>query len=334
MRGEAEVRLPPYTVEAMYRALSETVDWGLSAHGIPELWKKSRGAGVKVAVLDTGIDTGHADLRDGIEVARDFTRSRSGVVDRVGHGTHVAGTIGARQNGLGVVGVAPDCRLLVAKVLGDDGGGSGASVAAGIDWACGEGADVLSLSLGSAQASREMEAAVERAVAAGKFVVCAAGNDGRSNSVNYPARWKTTLAVGAVTREGVLADFSSRGPELDLCAPGHDVVSTYVGGSYARLSGTSMATPFVSGVIALVLAKHRRLGGATPVTNREELLEHLLQTATDVGPPGRDPSYGFGLIDPGAALARVGQAVRDRALEIGPLLVNGRRGRLAFVEES
>lgn len=333
MTAEQDVRLPRFTVESLYLALSETVDWGLSAYGIPELWKQSRGAGVTVAVLDTGVDAEHVDLRDAIAGARDFTSSHSGVADRVGHGTHVAGTIAARQNETGVIGVAPECRLLVGKVLGDDGSGSSARVAAGIDWACAMGADVLSLSLGSAQASSEMEAAVERAVAAGKLVVCAAGNDGRANSVNYPARWKSTLAVGAVMRNGKVADFSSRGPELDICAPGHDVVSTYPGGSYAKLSGTSMATPFVSGVVALLLAKLRQAGPGLPGASRSEVLDHLLQTATDAGPAGRDPSYGYGLIDPAAALGRTEDGGGEGALEIGPLEVNGRRGRLVFVAE-
>src|SRR6185437_4984179 len=137
-------RLPPFRVEATFTALSETIDWGLTAYQIPDHWKATRGKSVKVAVLDTGIDEAHPDLKDAFDDARDFTRSRFGPIDRHGHGTHTAGTIGARQNDIGVVGVAPDCRLLIGKVLGDDGSGSSATVAAGIDWACDSGADVIS----------------------------------------------------------------------------------------------------------------------------------------------------------------------------------------------
>lgn len=324
-------RLPPYRVEAQILCLSETVDWGLSLYGIPATWRETRGAGVTVAVLDTGIDETHPDLADAIDEARDFTRARSGASDRVGHGTHVAGTIGARQNELGVVGVAPECRLLVAKVLGDDGSGSAASVVAGIDWACEQAADVLSLSLGSPEPSREIQAAIERAAAAGKIVLCAAGNEGRENAVNYPARWPETIAIGAVDRHGRLAPFSSRGPEVDLCAPGEDVLSTYLRGGYAKLSGTSMAAPFVSGVVALMLAKHCRQGGATPIEEREQVVEHLLRTATDAGPRGKDPHYGFGLIHPAGALSRLEPEPASCELRIGPVSVNGVPGDLVFV---
>lgn len=324
-------RLPPYAVEAQFVSLAETVDWGLSLFGVPEQWRKSRGAGISVCVLDTGIDEAHPDLASALDGARDFTRSPSGPIDRVGHGTHVAGTIGARQNELGVVGVAPECRLLVAKVLGDSGSGSSAAVAAGIDWACENGADVLSLSLGSPEPSAEIRAAIARAAAAGKIIVCAAGNEGRDDAVNYPARWPETIAVGAVDRHGRLATFSSRGPEVDLCAPGQDVLSTNLRGGYAKLSGTSMATPFVSGVVALMLAKHRTSGGATPVDERTQVVEHLLRTATDAGPTGKDPQYGYGLVHPGSALAALVPQPATIELRIGPVSVNGMPGELVFV---
>lgn len=301
-RHRLPVRLPPYRVQLVTQALAEVVDWGLSAYRIPSHWKDTRGQGVRVAVLDTGLDTDHPDLAGAIDDARDFTGSRAGVEDRVGHGTHVVGTIGARRNEQGVIGVAPECRLLVAKVLGDDGAGASEWVAAGIDWACEEGADILSLSLGSPRPDATLRDAVARAAARGKFLICAAGNTGRPNSVDYPARWPDTVAVGAVDRDGRLASFSSQGDEVDLCAPGADVLSTYRDGGYAKLSGTSMAAPFVTGVTALLLSKHRSQGGATLVATREQLVEHLLRTATDAGPTGKDPQYGYGLINPDGAL--------------------------------
>lgn len=297
------VTIPPYRVQAVMKALAETVDWGLSAFHIPRHWQSTRGQGVRVAVLDTGVDAAHPDLAGAIEGAKDFTGSRSGTADRVGHGTHVAGIIGARQNDGGIVGVAPECRLLVAKVLGDDGAGTSEQVAAGIDWACEQGADILSLSLGSPELNEELRAAITRATHRQRFVICAAGNSGRANSVDYPARWPETIAVGAVDRDGRLTSFSSRGEEVDVCAPGQDVLSTYPDGRYAKLSGTSMAAPFVSGVAALLVAKHRARGGATPIVTHEQLVEHLVRTATDAGPAGKDPNYGYGLINPDSVLA-------------------------------
>ncbi len=297
------VRLPPYTVEACYAALSETIDWGLGAYRIPQQWRDTMGQDVTVAILDTGIDEDHPDLSDAIHDARDFTNSRSGPNDRQGHGTHVAGTVGARHDDRGVVGVAPQCRLLIAKVLGDDGSGTSDRVASGVDWACDSGADILSLSLGSPSPDERLCRAIERAVEKEKFVICAAGNAGRPDSVDFPARWPTTVAVGSVDRNGRVSRFSSRGSEVDICAPGQDVLSTYLNGGYAKLSGTSMAAPFVTGVVALLLAKHRSLGGRTPVRNQRQLVEHLRRTATDAGPAGKDPSFGYGLINPESVLA-------------------------------
>ncbi len=242
-RRPIRYRLPPFRVAAAYTQLSETTDWGLALLHVPEHWKQTQGQGIRVALLDTGLEHTHVDLLGAVDDLCDFTGSPSGALDRVGHGTHTAGIVGARRNDRGVVGVAPECRLLIGKVLGDDGSGLDDSVAAGIDWAVQSGADVISLSLGAPTPSPAIAAAVSRAVAAGKFLICAAGNDGQSAGVNYPARFDDTVAVGAVQRDGRIAEFSSRGPEVDLCAPGEDILSTYLGGGYARLSGTSMAAP-------------------------------------------------------------------------------------------
>jgi subtilisin family serine protease len=295
--------LPPFRVESTFTALAETIDWSLTAYNIPDHWKRTRGQGVKVAVLDTGIDEAHPDLIEALDDARDFTRSRFGPIDRHGHGTHTAGTIAARQNTVGVVGVAPECRLIIGKVLGDSGAGPTSAVAAGIDWACDAGADIISMSLGSAQPERELLAAVERAASKGKFIIAAAGNDGRDNSVNFPARWRDTIAVAAVNRNGTLTRFSSRGPEVDIAAPGEEILSTWLHGGYAKLSGTSMATPFVAGVVALAVSLHRSIQRPrTPLRHITELREHLRRTATDAGPAGQDPGYGWGLINPAALL--------------------------------
>ena len=335
-RRPVRYRLPPFRVEAAFTTLTETVDWGLRMLRVPDHWRETRGRDVRVAVLDTGIEASHPDLQDAVDAVRDLTGGPSGTADLVGHGTHVAGIIGARQNERGVVGVAPECRLLVGKVLGDDGAGDDRAVAAGIDWAAAAGADVISMSLGSAMFSDRIADAVQRAVRAGKFLVCAAGNDGRDDSVNFPARLDGTIAVGAVDRAGRVCEFSSRGNEVDVCAPGQEVLSTYLNGGYAKLSGTSMATPFVAGVVALVLAKHRAAGGATPVDTPTQLIEHLQRTATDAGLPGRDTSYGYGLVNPDGLLAAapsIGPPSATR-FELGPLAVNGVAGTLIFVPQN
>jgi len=305
-------KLPPFTVHEVLVSLAETIDWSLKLFGVPDAWQSTQGEKVRVAVLDTGIDENHPDLVDAIDDARDFTRSPHGPIDVNGHGTHTAGTIAARQNDVGVVGVAPKCRLLIGKVLGDSGAGDGAGVAAGIDWAADSGADLISMSLGSPAPDERIALAIERAVSKGKFVIAAAGNSGRQNDVGFPARWKgrpneqrDTIAVAAVDRDGRVARFSSRGPEVDIAAPGVDITSTYKGGGYATLSGTSMATPFVSGVVALSIAIHRQtLQPKTPLRTMSQLREHLNRTARDAGKIGHDDAYGAGLIDPASMLAR------------------------------
>jgi subtilisin family serine protease len=300
-------RLPPYRVEATFApmALTEIIDWGLALLHVPDHWKQTQGDGVRVALLDSGIDESHPDLAAAIDEARDFTQSRRGPADRNGHGTHVAGIVAARQNNRGVIGVAPQSRLLIAKVLGDDGIGNSAAVAAGVDWACDHGASIISMSLGSPQPDVQLRQAIERAAAKGVFVIAAAGNAGRPNSVNYPARWRETVAVAAVDRNGQLSRFSSRGPQIDIAAPGQDVLSTFRNGGYAKLSGTSMAAPFVAGVVALLIALHRGATDArTPLQSIDDLLEHLYRTASDAGAIGHDPGYGWGLINPDGLLLR------------------------------
>lgn len=296
--------LPPYTVQQVFTTFAETQDWGLKLMGIPSLWRLTKGAGVKVAVLDTGIAITHPDLRDAVLKTKDFTKSRAGVNDSQGHGTHCAGIIGARENATGVVGVAPECGFLIGKVLGDDGSGSLTAVAAGIDWAVEQGAHVISMSLGSPQGHPTLKAAVDRAVAAGVFVVCAAGNEGPSlDTVGYPAMYPNVVSVGAIDQNRRIAGFSSRGTRVDVCAPGVDILSDYPPRNLAKLSGTSMATPFVAGVVALMVAKHREFGSDSDLKTNADLLKHLRDTAIDAGPVGFDPNYGFGIIDPAKLLA-------------------------------
>jgi len=303
-------RLPPYEAQAVTTALSEVQDWSIAFLGIPELWKKTQGEGVRVAVLDTGCDLEHPDLQDGAIVGfRDFTSSLWGARDRQGHGTWCAGMIGARANNVGVRGVAPKCELLIGKVLGDDGSGSEAGILAGVEWAAAQGAHIISMSLGGPQMSNRLRDAIRAFVSQDhRFVICAAGNDGRDNSVNYPAVWDETIAVAAVDKNGKLTAFSSRGPQVDIAAPGQDMLSTVPqsAGRYAKLSGTSMATPVVAGVAAVCLSKHLKQGAHNGLENYKQLLAHLAKTAVDAGTPGRDDSYGYGIISPGKLLDAIG----------------------------
>lgn len=285
-------KLPPYTVSSrLLSADLPPLDKSLQLVGVPNAWKFTKGSGVKIAVLDTGIDTTHPDFVGAIIAAKDFTRSRFGVEDRHGHGTHVAGTIGARGR---VSGIAPECDLYVGKVLGDDGSGDGAAIAAGIDWAVAQGVDVISMSLGSPQPDVRIAAAIRRAVAAGIIVIVAAGNDGRSNAVNWPAKMPDVIAVSAMDDDGKLATFSSYGPEIDFAAPGVNITSCAPGGGYQVMSGTSMATPHLAGLVVLGLAAVKDfVKPRTPQQTISRIREHV----TDLGVPGRDDKFGWGVVD-------------------------------------
>ena len=292
----ATFKLPPFKVQSVFTMFSEITDWGLILTGVPELWKSTKGKGVKVAVLDTGATPQHPDLVDAIRDMVDFTDSRTGPLDGNGHSCHCCGIIGARANEFGIVGVAPECELYVAKVLDDDGIGSDISIAKGLAWAVSKKVDIISMSLGCPVTTPLLDEAVKAAVEA-SIVVCAAGNEGPSlDTINYPAKSPGTISVGAIDKQSQVANFSSRGDRVDIVAPGENILSDWPPNKLARLSGTSMATPFVSGVIALVMAM-RQMMGVRPL-KRDELVRILCDTATDLGPDKINTSYGHGLINP------------------------------------
>lgn len=281
------VHLPPYRVEAVAHALpSAGIDWAVHAYGLPALWSRHQGAGVRVGVLDTGIDDAHPALIGAVKEHRNFTKDCSHI-DTNGHGTHVAGIIAARGP---MTGVAPKCELLSCKVLNNNGAGSLDAVAKAILFAVESGCQILVMSLGAPVSSGRLSEAVQEAARAGVVLVCAAGNDG--GKVSYPAAYSEALAVGAVGKDGSVCEFSCRGQEIDVAAPGEEITSCWTGGGYATLSGTSMAAPFVAGVLAL--AATQAPGG--------KIGQHanavLQNTCVDVGAPGHDPLYGWGLINP------------------------------------
>lgn len=281
---------------------NQVMDWGIKALHVYDIWKETRGAGIKVAVLDTGI-IDHPDLKINIKGGVNFTSdNRKDYTDRVGHGTHCAGIIAAADNEIGVVGVAPMAEIYAVKVLGDDGSGSFDMIVKGIEWAIKHNMDIISMSLGCRASSEELHKAIKKAHKHNITIVAAAGNEGDENPDNdmsYPARYPETIAVGSVNKYFKRSWFSSDGEELDIMAPGQDIYSTYLDNKYAILSGTSMATPFVTGVVALLLSKHKNTkDNKTPVDTPAKIREHLIRTADDAGEIGRDNFYGYGIISP------------------------------------
>jgi subtilisin family serine protease len=246
-------------------------------------------------VVDTGVDLAHPDLAGKIVSGFDFVNSDAIPQDDNGHGTHVAGIAAATgNNGVGVAGTSWGAQIMPVKVLDAAGNGTFANVAAGIVWATDNGAQVINLSLGGNAPSAVLQSAVDYAYNSGRVIVAAVGNTG-NNSILYPARYPNVVAVAATDSANNRAAFSNYGPEVSVAAPGAFIYSTLSGGAYGYRSGTSMSTAYVSGLAAILVGE---LGAWSPGSIRSV----LQTTALDLGAPGRDDFYGFGLIQMDAAL--------------------------------
>lgn len=294
-------------------ASSQRVGWQISRHNIPDVWLETQGEDITVAVIDTGTNPNHPDLAGSISKSWNVFDFQETANDGNGHGSHVTGIITANNNSIGMVGVAPKANIIAIKVLSDDGSGSTAGVVAGIRYAIQNKADIISMSLGGPNPDPGLHAACKEAYDLNIPVICAAGNSGNRGIISYPARYPETISIGALNDQNLRAEFSQTGVKLDFMAPGVDIFSTYLGG-YRVLSGTSMATPWVAGVVALMMAKHRKIGGKTPLNTIEEIREHLQKTAIDLNSAGKDSLTGFGLVDVTKALAKIQQSEGDSTM--------------------
>ena len=235
----------------------QIIPWGTARIGANKAWPASQGKTVNVAVLDTGIYAKHPDLQANVKGGVNIINSKRPFYDDNGHGTHLAGTIGAVDNGAGIIGVAPQVNLFAVKVLDENGRGSIADIVRGLDWCVQNKMQVVNMSFGSNRPSAALHQAIKAAAGAGIVLVAAAGNDGSKNSVDYPAVYPETIAIGGINERNQLFIFSSQGPEIDLVAPATRVLSTARGGGYEKMSGTSMAATHVTGVAALLIAHNR-----------------------------------------------------------------------------
>ncbi len=285
------------TSSAATKAARDYVTCGLRIIYAPYAWRYSRGRGARVAVVDTGITPRHPDLR--VYGGASFVPGNRRWYDDHYHGTHVAGTIAAVSNQRGVVGVAPQAKLYAVKVLDKKGRGRTSWILNGLAWCIRARMHIVNLSLGSGTRthrvnvySRAYEAAGRRLRRRGILAIAAAGNSGRTRypMVGNPARCPSFMAVSAVDCRKRRAVFSSYGPQVEITAPGVDVWSTTPTRHYRKLSGTSMASPHVAGVAALIKSRH-------PTWHGDTIRRHIIKTATDLGRPGRDWFYGYGLVN-------------------------------------
>lgn len=271
----------------------QQIDWGVYGINAPTAWDSSTGIDVKIAVIDTGISKNHPDLNvnSGINLVGELHNKKWD--DDNGHGTHVAGIIAACNNSIGVIGVAPDVELYAVKVLDSYGNGRISDVIEGIEWSVLNNMDIISMSLGTDVYSQALDDTCNNAYDSGILLVAAAGNNGDGNlstdDVMYPARFDSVIAVSAVDYDNIAPLWSADGCEMELAAPGVNIYSTWLDGGYATRSGTSMATPFVSGVAALLMQGDN-------VSSPDEIRVILTNNSIDLGVEGRDGFYGFGLV--------------------------------------
>ena len=236
-----------------------TDSWGVAAINAPNIWAFTQGEGIKVAVIDTGVDANHPDLAGRVLPGADLVNDDNDAGDDHGHGTHVAGSIAAVvNNGVDVGGVAPHAQIIPIKVLNASGQGYNADIANGVLEAANLGAKVINLSLGGTDNSETLRRAIADVQARGVVVVAAAGNDGVSTPF-YPAANDGVIAVAAIDQSRRKASFSNYGDYIDIAAPGVAIGSTRKGGGVASMSGTSMASPHVAGACALLMAQYPNL---------------------------------------------------------------------------
>ena len=275
------------------RKNKEGVPWGVARVHAPEIWNRDQGQGVHVAVVDSGIDCSHPDLQCDQGSGINILDTASPPMDDNGHGTHVSGTIAARANGSGVIGVAPRVVLMPIKVMDEKGEGAASDILRGAVWAAEHGAQVLNLSLGSPKSCKAETQVIKEILESGITIVASAGNSGPGADTEvYPASYPGVIAVAASDMQDHIAEFSSRGKSISFVAPGVSIVSTWLGGKYAKADGTSMAAPHVTGLAALAIAR----GARGPAAVRQT----LFKAASALCPGGRCASAqeeGVGMID-------------------------------------
>jgi subtilisin len=273
--------------------LAGEVNWGMDIFGVAAMRSLTNGEGVTTGIVDTGVDRAHPLLTNCVG-AKDFTGSRSGAADKHGHGTHCTGTVGATDPR---IGVAPGCKTLHGKGLSDSGSGGGSGIAAAVRWCASEGAEIVSMSLGSSGPDSTILAAIKEVAENGVWVIAAGGNSGGGTpEIDWPGRSPDCISVAALNRDLSPASFSSAGEKIDTSGPGVNIWSLAPGGGYRQMSGTSMATPFVAGLLTLYRAALKSRG--LPIPDVYKLRELLFARSTDTHSEGDDRRTGPGWVTP------------------------------------
>lgn len=305
----------PATARAATNDPLASQQWGLTATGATAVWSTTRGAGVIVAIVDSGSGP-HPDLdaniEPGVAISGGAELADFSDIDNEGHGSHVSGIVAAiADNAVGVAGVAPAARILPIRVLDANGSGDSRDVARGIRLAADRGARVINLSLGGPFESSAVTQAIDYATSKGALTVAAAGNGGSLSTPKWPAAYDGTIAVTSIDPDDQAPNFTQRGDYIDIAAPGSRIVST-AKGEYNSQNGTSMSAAFVSGTAALLFS-------ARPELTPAEVRDMILTSAVDIGASGRDPIFGAGKLNVPGAFA----LLAARYPLVGPVSVTG-----------
>ncbi|MBX4151624.1 MULTISPECIES: S8 family peptidase [Paenibacillus] len=231
------------------------IPWGIKQIKAPQAWSISTGHRMKIAVIDTGVDFAHPDLKYSLTRGINLVHRNIPPYDDNGHGTHISGTIAAANSTQGMIGVAPRSVVYPVKAFDHNGSAFVSDIILAIDWCVRAEIDIINMSFGMQTRSRTLLDIVGKANQAGVIIVASSGNDGKRRTADYPARYPQTISVGATDRNRKIPSFSNRGQFVDIYAPGDKIVSAWLQGKYHEMSGTSMATSHVSGAIALLLAQ-------------------------------------------------------------------------------
>lgn len=294
-------KLPPFKATPLMLAEGTMVDWGITTMGVDQLWKVTKGEGVRILIIDTGMPE-HQDVTCNLIPELCFDATGEGKEDRNGHSTFVSSILCGCAEGNGVSGYAPKAKFFTARAL--DGKGMG-----DINWTtkCLQYAvdnsdkfDLINMSLGAPVAVAKQHLLIKELTKRGKIIFCAAGNfqKGRTNdTIAWPAAYPEVIAVAAYDENGYLAPFSSWGKEVDFAFPGVNNIGCWINGGYVEMSGTSFACPAACGLGALVLARYRARGEGVKLSSMQQMKEYFCRFTKDMGAIGPDNKWGNGIID-------------------------------------
>ena len=294
-------KLFPYKYQPITSVLSDSQQygWNITSFGLPKVWEKTQGEGVIVAVIDTGCDLTHPDLKDNLVEGYNFIDEKKPPMDDKIHGTHVSGIICASNNSIGMVGVAPKAKVMPIKALDSKGNGTLETVSKAIRYAVDKKVDIICMSLGSPSPLQQVRKAIKLADQNGIPVFVAAGNAGKTQEVFYPAAYPETIAIGSIDSNFNRSDFSNTGKNLDFMAPGGKIFSTIPSHWYGILSGTSMACPYAAGIAALMLSYSRANNNCIKLENTNDYREEFKKHTTPIKSINAGDKFfeGFGIID-------------------------------------